>query len=77
MNINDFPSIDKKNDELILRIGEIADKYNFEVYAVGGYVRDRILGRERKEIDLLVVGDGTEFARIVKQRTKNRKHHYL
>lgn len=70
MNINDFPSIDKKNDELILRIGEIADKYNFEVYAVGGYVRDRILGRERKEIDLLVVGDGTEFARIVNKELK-------
>lgn len=65
MNINEFPSLDKKTEELIFRIGEIADRYNFQVYAVGGYVRDRILNRERKEIDLLVIGDGPAFARIV------------
>ncbi len=72
MNIKEFPSIDKKNDELIKTIGEIADKYNFEVYAVGGYVRDRILSRERKEIDLLVVGDGIEFARIISKELKTK-----
>ncbi|MCR4417289.1 MAG: CCA tRNA nucleotidyltransferase [Ignavibacteria bacterium] len=70
MNINQFPSLDKFNEELIIRIGKIADENNFEVYAVGGYVRDRILGRERKEIDLLVVGDGTKFARIVSKELK-------
>ncbi|MGB9664870.1 MAG: CCA tRNA nucleotidyltransferase [Ignavibacteria bacterium] len=68
MNINQFPSLDKFNEELIQRIGKIADENNFEVYAVGGYVRDRILGRERKEIDLLVVGDGTKFAEIVSKK---------
>lgn len=65
MNIMEFPSLDKKTDELILKIGEIADHYNFEVYAVGGYVRDRILNRKRKEIDLLVIGNGPDFANIV------------
>ncbi|MCX8056518.1 MAG: CCA tRNA nucleotidyltransferase [Ignavibacteria bacterium] len=73
MNINEFPSVDKKNDELIKRLGDIADKYNFEVYAVGGYVRDRILGRERKEIDLLVVGDGIQFANLVKKELKSNE----
>jgi len=68
MNIQEFPSLDKKNEEIIKLIGEIADKNNFEVYAVGGYVRDRILGRERSEIDLLVVGDGTEFAKLVHKK---------
>lgn len=67
MNINEFPYTDKKVDELVHRIGEIADKFNFEVYAVGGYVRDRILGRERKEVDLLVIGDGPNFAKIVSE----------
>lgn len=66
MNILEFPAIDKNTDDLIRLIGRIADKNNFEVYAVGGYVRDRILSRERKEIDLLVVGDGLTFAQIVK-----------
>lgn len=70
MNINEFPSNDKRLDEIIHRIGSIADKFNFEVYAVGGFVRDRILGRERKEVDFLVVGDGPEFARIVSEELK-------
>lgn len=72
MNINEFPSLDKQTDELIKKIGEIADKHNFEVYAVGGFVRDRILQRERKEIDLLVVGNGTKFARIVSKELKTK-----
>src|SRR5258706_16462986 len=29
-----------------------------EAYVVGGFVRDRLLGSEGKDIDVLVVGDG-------------------
>lgn len=68
MNIVEFPAIDNKTDELITLIGKIADENNFEVYAIGGYVRDRILSRERKEIDLLVIGDGLAFAQIIKNK---------
>ncbi len=39
-----------------------AEKQNTDVYIVGGFVRDMILQRERKEIDFLVIGDGTAFA---------------
>lgn len=41
---------------------EVADAENVRLYAVGGFVRDIILDRERKEIDFLVVGDGIIFA---------------
>lgn len=34
-----------------------------DVYLVGGYVRDLLLGRELSDIDLMVVGDGIAFAR--------------
>lgn len=40
----------------------IAEKMGVEVYVVGGYVRDILLNRERKEIDFLVVGNGPGFA---------------
>lgn len=73
MNIKNFPSTNLAIDQLLQRIGELADNRNFEVYAVGGYVRDRILMRERKEVDLLVIGDGIEFARILKKELKTKE----
>lgn len=42
---------------------ELAEKENLEVFIVGGFVRDIILNRDRSDIDILVVGDGTLFAR--------------
>lgn len=61
--------------KLILRqkifkeIGAIADLMALEVYAVGGYVRDRLLKRKSiKDIDLVVVGNGPGFAEQVAQR---------
>lgn len=66
MNIKDLQKKESNFDSLIQKIGRIADKYNYKVFAVGGYVRDKILGIDHEEIDLLVVGDGIEFAKIVK-----------
>lgn len=61
--------------KLILRqkifqeIGALADLLGQEVYAVGGYVRDRLLKRKKiKDIDFVVVGNGPEFAEQVAQR---------
>ncbi len=52
-------------DEILKRIGAIADRENFAVYVVGGYVRDFLLGREIKDTDIVVIGSGVEFAKIV------------
>ena len=41
---------------------ELADSLSYEVFIVGGFVRDLILKRERNEIDFLVIGDGPFFA---------------
>ena len=38
-------------------------------YVIGGYVRDRILGRPSKDIDVVVEGDGPALARRVGART--------
>jgi putative nucleotidyltransferase with HDIG domain len=61
-----------KTNFVIKRIGELADRADVEVYAVGGFVRDQLLGKEGKDIDFVVVGDGPKFARAVARdlRTK-------
>ena len=43
--------------------GNLGKKENIRVYAVGGVVRDLILGRTIHDIDLMVEGDGILFAK--------------
>ena len=55
-------------EDVLVTIGSIADEHNVEAYAVGGFVRDTLLGKQCKDIDIVVVGDGVTFARIVANR---------
>ncbi len=50
---------------LLETIGAVGDASGIEVYVVGGYVRDLLLGRADRDIDILVMGDGIDFARKV------------
>lgn len=43
-------------------ISEIAGEKNTEAYVIGGYVRDLILNRPSKDIDIVVLGNGIELA---------------
>lgn len=45
------------------KIGKIGKKLGMESYVIGGFVRDYLLERSSKDIDILVVGDGIEFAK--------------
>ncbi|MBN2000912.1 HD domain-containing protein [candidate division KSB1 bacterium] len=55
----------KLDDSVFNRIGKIADHRNIDVYVVGGYVRDLLLGKKVKDIDFVIVGDGPNFAKCV------------
>ncbi len=55
------------SEPLLQNIGSIADSEHLDVYVVGGYVRDALLGREDKDIDILVMGDGVGFAKVIAQ----------
>ncbi len=48
--------------KLLRSIAKVAQKSEVETYVVGGYVRDKILGRPTKDIDIVVAGDGPSFA---------------
>lgn len=52
-------------NNIFKKIGKIADENKYEIYIVGGYVRDLILNIEDKDIDLMVTGDGIKFAKLV------------
>ena len=54
---------------IVLRAGEIAAKHGWEVYLVGGYVRDCLLKIPDYDIDTSVVGDAPEMARILAAET--------
>lgn len=49
-------------NHLIKIISEVAQKNDKSVFLVGGFVRDIILNRKRNDIDILVIGNGPDFA---------------
>ncbi|MBN2486760.1 MAG: HD domain-containing protein [Bacteroidales bacterium] len=49
-------------------ISEIVSGTNKPCYVIGGYVRDMLLGRPTKDIDIVVMGSGIELAREVSVR---------
>ncbi len=51
------------SNEALRTVGAVADRLGVEAYVVGGYVRDLLLGREVKDIDVTVIGDGVALAR--------------
>ena len=54
-------------------IGNVADQLGQECYVVGGFVRDKHLGRPIKmDLDFVTVGSGIELARAVQKELKPR-----
>ncbi|GAB4310742.1 MAG: HD domain-containing protein [Bacteroidales bacterium] len=54
---------------LFRQLSETVRESGMEAYVVGGYVRDRLLGLECKDVDIVVVGNGIEFARRFAEKT--------
>ncbi|THB65140.1 MAG: CBS domain-containing protein [Desulfovibrio sp.] len=62
---------------LLQEAGRLAEDMGCSVYAVGGFVRDIMLMRPNLDIDLVVEGDGINFARKLAKHLKGRirAHH--
>ncbi len=55
-------------------MSEVAERENVDVFVIGGYVRDRFLKRPCKnDIDIVVDGDGVDFARKLAAHLKVKK----
>ncbi|MEN8192250.1 MAG: HD domain-containing protein [Bacteroidota bacterium] len=46
-------------------IAKAASDLNIEAFIVGGYIRDLILERKLDDVDILIIGDGVEFAKTL------------
>ena len=59
-------------DHDIFRIvSQIAAEKGVKAYVIGGYVRDCFLGRESKDIDIVVEGSGIELAEAVAAKVRS------
>ncbi len=57
---------------LLQETGELAERRHVRVYAVGGFVRDLLLGIPNLDVDLVVEGDGIRFAKALARRYQAR-----
>ncbi len=62
---------DKISHSVFKVIAESAKEINVPAYVVGGFVRDLVLKRPSKDIDIVCVGSGIELAEKVAEKTKS------
>lgn len=58
-------------DPLFQTIKEVGRELNQPVYLIGGWVRDLIMNRPSKDIDVVTVGSGIDLAEALAQRYRN------
>lgn len=61
-----------QEEALFKTIAQAAQKLGFPTYVIGGYVRDRLLGRSSKgkDLDLVCVGSGIKLAKAIAKSLK-------
>ena len=65
--------INNKEEEIFDIVARTGKKLGMEVYAIGGYVRDKLLGRPTKDIDIVCTGDGIALAKEVSKELGIKK----
>ena len=66
LNTSGNSYIDLLNPPTIFKtISKIADQLNQPVFVIGGFVRDQILKRETKDIDIVTLGSGIDLAKKI------------
>lgn len=59
---------------LFRMLSETVDEMGLEAYIVGGYVRDMLLERPSKDVDVVVVGSGIEVAKTFSKKLGKGAH---
>lgn len=60
-----FIELTKVETEILKKIAFAADSLQFEAFAVGGFVRDKLLNRPTNDIDIVCIGNGIDLAHKV------------
>ena len=69
---------DDKELESLQKIALSAEELGIACYLIGGFVRDKILGRNTKDMDIVCVGDGIELAaRVAGKFTPEPEVHFF
>lgn len=61
----------EKEEAILRKIGKAADNLQIKAYAVGGFVRDKLLQRPSKDLDIVCIGNGIEFAQKAAEQFDN------
>ena len=77
-NINKFmrERLTQRILKTLARIGEVASEIGFAAYVVGGFVRDLFLYRPNEDLDIVIEGDGIQFATQFARLEGTRIHAY-
>lgn len=79
---SDYPSLERKRNlnnlmidcltkqmiQLLQIIGQVADELEYNAFAVGGFVRDLLLKKRNLDLDIVVEGNGLDFAKHLADR---------
>jgi len=76
MNLRDS-EIFTQHHILFEQMGLLANKLQIKAYLIGGFVRDLILEKDSKDIDIVVVGDGVAYAKELSKELQGSKLSYF
>ena len=71
-----FQRLDNLVRQLLQDIGKTGSELGFNMFVVGGFVRDFLLSRPIDDIDIVVEGDGIEFAKLYAKKQGCRINTY-
>lgn len=63
-----FSPSQELNHPVFKIVSEVASAENIDVYVIGGFVRDLVLNRQSKDIDIMTVGNGIDLAGKVAEK---------
>ncbi|NLI57863.1 MAG: CCA tRNA nucleotidyltransferase [Clostridium sp.] len=65
-------SMPLKIKDILYNAGETADRLGYNLYVVGGFVRDLIMGKSTWDIDLVIEGNAYDFVKNLSQHYKGK-----
>jgi len=71
-----YQRLDSHIKQLLQNIGKTGNDLGINLFVVGGFVRDLLLNRKIDDIDIVVEGDGIEFAKLYAKKEGCRIYTY-